>query len=321
MADVLRMLPNDPAKKSEMKQILVGGMTRETDELQCSVYAPHECLPGEGFLVQAFAHLKEHAPQLEALAKEADRGASRRGAEKLGAVARGQELLFHLDMPGLKVDDPTQSVVWNGEIESAQFGVTTPEDFRPRRINCKLTVSVKEFPIGHVRFVFEVVAAPRPADENAAKDEEGEGAGLGPGGAFVRYRKGFVSYASEDLPEVLARVQVMRLLGIEFFHALLSLKPGERWERALYKHIDESDVFFLFWSAAANKSEWVEKEVRYALARKGADDERPPEILPVILEGPPDVPPPSYLDERHFNDPLALLIRAAAAARRRKKDA
>lgn len=304
--------PSDEAvKQNEMKQVLVGGTTKADDELQCSVFAPHECAPGDGVLVQAFAHLAEHAPLLEGLAKEADRDSARRGADGLGGVARGQELFFHLNMPGLEVDEPLQSIVWNGEIESVQFGVTVPETFRPRRVNCKLTVSVQDFPIGHVRFVFEVAAAPRPAGEETRPYSSGQ---------YVRYRKGFVSYASEDVAEVLARVQVMRLLGIDCFQDLLSLKPGERWERELYKRIDESDVFFLFWSEAAHRSEWVEKEVRYALSRKGGDEEKPPEIMPVILEGPPRVPPPSYLPEQHFNDPFALLIKAVGKPRPGKKD-
>ena len=290
---------------------LAGGTKRVADELQCSVYAPHEAVPGDGFQVQAFAHLAEHAPLLGALAKEAEPDSSRRGVDKLGSVERGRELFFHLNMPGLEVDEPVQSIVWNGDIEPVQFGVNVPDSFKPRRINCKLTVSVEGVAIGHVKFVFAVVAAPRPAEAEHPPV---------PSGDYVRYRKGFVSYASEDLAEVLPRVQVMTQLGIDCFQDLLSLKPGERWERKLYKRIDESDVFFLFWSAAAHKSEWVEKEVRYALGRKGADEEGPPEIMPVILQGPPQVPPPSYLPDYHFNDPFALLIKAVGPPRSEKKE-
>ena len=301
---------DDSASRKEAKMGLVGGMKKVKDELQCSVFAPFEAAPGDGFLVQAFAHLAEHARLLEGMAKEADRDAVRRGADKLGEVARGQELFFHLDMPGLAVDEPVQSVVWNGDIESVQFAVGVPEEFKPRRLNCKLTVSVEGIPIGHVKFVFEVAAAPPPAGAETPLNSSGQ---------YVRYRKGFVSYASEDLAEVLARVQVMTQLGIECFQDVLSLKPGDRWEKKLYLHIDESDVFFLFWSAAAHKSVWVEKEVRYALGRKRDDEDGPPEIMPVILPGPPEVPPPSYLPDYHFNDPFALLSKAAVNTRRAEK--
>jgi hypothetical protein len=41
---------------------------------------------------------------------------------------------------------------------------------------------------------------------------------------------------------------------------------------ALDRKIDESDVFFLFWSTAAKQSEWVVKEVRYAIERHEGND-------------------------------------------------
>ncbi|MGA2076968.1 MAG: hypothetical protein ABSH52_26050 [Terriglobia bacterium] len=40
-------------------------------------------------------------------------------------------------------------------------------------------------------------------------------------------------------------------LRIKYFQGALSLEPGERWQKALYRHIDESDLFLLFWSSAA----------------------------------------------------------------------
>jgi hypothetical protein len=51
---------------------------------------------------------------------------------------------------------------------------------------------------------------------------------------------------------------------------------------ALDRKIDESDVVFLLWSTAAKQSEWVVKEVRYAIERRSGDDLAPPEIVPVI---------------------------------------
>ena len=97
--------------------------------------------------------------------------------------------------------------------------------------------------------------------------------------------------------------------SISFFQDLLTLDPGERWEKALYRHIDASDVFFLFWSTSAKNSEWVMKEVRYALERKNLDENAPPEIVPIVIEGPPPVPPPPELEHLHFNDTFIYFIR------------
>jgi hypothetical protein len=65
------------------------------------------------------------------------------------------------------------------------------------------------------------------------------------------------------------------------------LDPGDRWQQELYRNIDNCDLFLLFWSTWAKNSEWVRKEVGYALDRKGWDDLSPPEIRPVIVQPPP----------------------------------
>ena len=111
----------------------------------------------------------------------------------------------------------------------------------------------------------------------------------------------------------LRRVQAFRIAGISVFQDVLDLDPGQRWERALYREIDLCDVFLLFWSRAAAASEWVAKEIDYALNRKRGDDERPPAIQPVPIEGPPPTPPPAALRHVHFNDALLTHIKAASA--------
>jgi hypothetical protein len=103
---------------------------------------------------------------------------------------------------------------------------------------------------------------------------------------------------------------VLRALRIRYFQDLLSLGPGERWERELYRHIDKCDAFLLFWSRAARDSEWLLKEARYALARRGDDDQAPPAILPILLEPPPPTPPPPDLAHLQFNDPLTYFLGA-----------
>jgi hypothetical protein len=123
-----------------------------------------------------------------------------------------------------------------------------------------------------------------------------------------RYRRAFISYASSDRNEVLKRAQMLEGAGIEFFQDLLTLKPGQRWERELYREIDRCDVFYLFWSTAAKKSTWVIKEVHYALDRRRGHEDAPPAIVPVIIEGPPPVPPPPELAHLHFNDRMIYFM-------------
>jgi hypothetical protein len=286
-----------------------------SDEVTCTVFAPSEAPPGDCFLVQVFAHLPEQAALLAEKALESDEAAKQRGSKKLETmIERGQELVFNLAMPGMEIDETSQALIWDGEVDSVQFAVTIPEASKTGNIIGTVTVCYESVPIGHIKFKFKITPGAQPEQHQVLPTTCAEAASL-PQQSFVRYKQAFISYASEDRPEVLKRVQMLRMADIKFFQDLLTLEPGDKWEQSIYKYIDESDVIFLFWSTAAKRSPWVEKEVRYALTRKGGQDEAAPEILPVIIEGPPVVPPPDDLKMLHFNDTFMYFIKADEATR------
>ena len=287
------------AVEEKLSALILGTKGKTDEDVCCTVFAPYEAAPGDAFLVQAFAHLAEQAPLLTEIAKQADRDTAKRGSEKLGEITRGEKLGFYLEMPGLEIDEPSQSLDWLGEITSLEFGVSVPETFKPRSINCKLSVSRHGVPIGHVKFNFKVSAVPQATVTDA---------GLKAHQNFALYKLAFISYASADRSEVMKRVQMLDLAKIKYFQDLLSLEAGEQWEPAIYRYIDECDVFYLFWSTAAKESKWVEKEVQRALKRKGDKFDAPPEIMAVPIEGPPPVPPPPYLDSIHFDSKFLYFI-------------
>jgi hypothetical protein len=185
--------------------------------------------------------------------------------------------------------------MWRGRPESIQFAAHIPEHHPPKNVIGTVTVSQNSIPLGHVKF--KLTIANTKSDAPAISD------------CWVRYKKAFISYASQDRAEVLKRVQMLSVLNLKFFQDVLDLSPGDRWRKELYRHIDESDLFLLFWSSHAKRSEEVMKEVRYAKARKRGDEYAPPEIIPVIIEGPPPVEPPPELSHIHFNDYLVYFIR------------
>jgi hypothetical protein len=272
------------------------------ERIDSTVYAPNQAEPGNCFLVQVFVHLPEQAESLDALAKMADTDAGRRVRSQIQEpIARGTQLTFLLAMPGLEIDDSSQSCIWGGEPTAVQFGVTVPKDFEPGDVLATVTICASTIPIGHLKFKFTVVAkgagASAATESNVASN-------------LVRYRRAFISYASADRSEVLKRVQMMSLLKprIEYFQDLLTLDPGDPFEKLIYQYIDESDVLFLFWSEAASKSSWVEKEILYAKNRKVGGGQAGPEIIPVLIEGPPPVKPPAQLDFLHFNDRFLYFI-------------
>ena len=84
---------------------------------------------------------------------------------------------------------------------------------------------------------------------------------------------------------------------LDVFLDVVKLRSGEDWEEKLWQVIPESDVFYLFWSAAAKASPWGEREWRCALNRRGEEF-----IDPVPLVSPEEVRPPDELSKKHFND-------------------
>jgi hypothetical protein len=282
-----------PAERPE------GGEAIPFDEVECSVFAPPRAPQGCVLFVQMFAHTPAQTEDAERMARQFDDRSQRRGFSTLDLpVPRGATLAFHLLLPGLQVDDPVQHLAWRGRPGSVQFSVSVPADFAPGVVVGTARISRDSAPLGHVKFKLEVTAGKQPHVDKAVP------AGV----AARRYRKAFISYASADRDEVLKRVQMLRQVGVDFFQDVLDLEPGSRWERQLYRHIDDSDLFLLFWSSSARQSKWVMEELRYALQRKGSNELAPPEIQPVVIEGPPPPPPPEELAHLHFNDYFLYFI-------------
>ena len=84
------------------------------------------------------------------------------------------------------------------------------------------------------------------------------------------------------------------VLGMQSLRDVHVLRSGEKWHPALLKHIEQADIFQLYWSDNAKHSTYVEQEWRHALKQA-----RPSFIRPLYWEHPmPD--PPLELDEIHF---------------------
>ncbi|MFH1330146.1 MAG: toll/interleukin-1 receptor domain-containing protein [Actinomycetota bacterium] len=265
------------------------------DPVDCTVFAPSRAAPSETFLVQVLAHRPEREEDARRIAEEADEGSRRAGSVSLGTeLEAGSVLTIELVLPGLTVDEPVQTLTWRGRTDSTAFGVSVPSGASPGPVVGRVLVSQASVPIGIIRFKLRIVGGRQQADDRE------------PIGEAHRYRQAFISYASPDRSEVLRRVAMLRLVGIRCFQDVLSLDPGEPWERRLYESIDHSDVLFLFWSTAARDSEWVTREWRYGLERKGEEF-----IRPVIIEGPPFPQPPPELAHLNFADSIQCFVAAS----------
>jgi hypothetical protein len=209
-------------------------------------------------------------------------------------LRRGAQVEIAFSADGLVVDDPVQSIVWQVEPAYCQFLARIPTGTSGQSFFPVVRVSVDGQLVGPIKF--------RLASDDTASQPASEPLGdhAGP------YRYAFVSYASKDREEVLKRVQMLEVLKTEFFQDILSLDPGDRWEKKLYVNIDRCDLFLLFWSQAAKDSQWVIKEAEYALAHQQRHPQSEPDLVPVVLEQ--SVPPPENLSAFHFNDRIGYLI-------------
>jgi len=243
-----------------------------------------------------FLHLPKQSNAAAALASQFDSDAAARGATGLTAdVTRGAAIMIELDAPGLEVAEPVQTLVWRGRPASATFEASVPLGLAVKLVIAMVRISIEGVPCGHVKFKTTIGPAPPGAECPVVH-------------RWCRYRRAFISYCATDRDEVLKRVQMLKRLHIDFFQDVLDIEPGAEWEPLLYRRIDECDVFLLFWSSAAGASEWVRKEFLYALDRKTRDADDQPELIPVILEGPPIPPPPPELKHLHFNDQILNFV-------------
>jgi hypothetical protein len=230
-----------------------------------------------------------------------DAAAERRGTYSLPLdLPPNTRVDLRLEVPNLAVNEADAVLTWRGRPTAAQFEVTVPAAAPGTEAIGRIRFAVAGVPAGTLRFKVALAARGFAVEHGALREAEA-----------VRYRRAFVSYSAQDRAEVLRRVQAFRIAGLSIFQDALDLDPGERWERALYREIDQCDVFLLFWSRAAAASEWVAKEIAYALARKAGNEDQPPAIQPVPIEGPPPPPPPEALRQLHFNDALLAQIQAA----------
>jgi hypothetical protein len=268
---------------------LVG--SSEDEDVDCTVFAPRSLRHAESSLVQVFLHPRADAAYAAARAQEADPGAEVRIARCLDCSVRvGARVRVELRAPGAWVERTVESIIWRGTPEVAQFEVAVM-DRAITGLVATVSITVDREPVGRLKFKLAVGYGPPVAPEPV-------------GDSARNYRAAFISYASQDRDKVLLWRRMARRFELKVFQDRVDLEPGDRWSEVLERAIDDSDLFVLFWSLAAQRSDWVRREVRRALEHQGLDEEELPEIWPVILEGPPPAAPWKELSHLHFDDPL-----------------
>jgi len=79
----------------------------------------------------------------------------------------------------------------------------------------------------------------------------------------------FISYSSKDRRQADLLQDALEARGHRVWRDVRSIACGEEWEPAIYRALDNADVFVLLASERSAESEWVRDEVRAALSLYG----------------------------------------------------
>lgn len=274
------------------------------DMVHFSMTSPQVVKPAASFVIYIWAHLERQRDIVIQRAQEAyaDNKISIQSKGPI-KVTRGTVLSVRLKLEGLIVENPEDTILWEGEIGNATFLVKVPEGAKEGSRSGVATIYIDGMQILRLYFVIQI--GPTQSKVESIPTHE------------ARYRKAFPSYSSKDRDAVLCRIQGIQKVApyLEVNMDVIRLRSGQYWEKELWKIIPQNDIFYLFWSKNACKSEWVEKEWRCALKTKGIDF-----IDPVPLVSPDEVPPPTELAGKHFNDWVLAFMRGKNASPQNERD-
>jgi TIR domain len=295
--------PPDMAKMREHAYPHPSDTDDVSDLIDFSVFAPPTASVGTEIFVQVMLHVASDLAAARQRAAEIDDSAALRGTSTLQIpIPDGSRVTVMLAFDGadVAIDRPVQTMRWSRQLVAVNFLVKTPSV--PRTIFPVVRVGRDGAIAGEMRFKLDVVARSTTNTVGILQDPE-----------CKRYQRVFFSYSSQDRRRVLEVAQSYRVLGVSFFNDILSLEPGQRWQQGLYKEIDICDLFLLFWSYASSRSEWVAKEAQYAVAQRKKSGDLRPDIVPLILDGPPPPAVPDFLSHLHFDDWMRYAISATKA--------
>lgn len=256
------------------------------DNVHFTVTAPTSMVSGNSYFLSVWAHLQEQMGEVVQRVKEINQ-------EKISTkgphpIKKGSLIKVYLEIPDFLVEDSEDSIYWDGEIGNATFPFRIHENTKIGDYTGKLTYYINGLQIGKQYLQLKV------------SDNEDITGQISTSEEWIN--RAFASYSSKDRDEVLARVHGMQkvLPKLKVFVDVINLRSNDKWKERLKQEIEEADVFYLFWSNNAQKSEWVEKEWRCAFNIKGIDF-----IDPLPLETPEKAPPPNELSaHKHFYDPI-----------------
>ena len=224
------------------------------NEVYSSIFAPAEVKRKSHLQVQVYLHLYEESEKVKSLANESDKNAERRDYIPLSLKLRnGDKVDVEFNVYGeTRLMSERKSIIWQGSFTKCSFDYFVPKDIDVDELSCEANLSVNGAMIGDMRFITQIVNAPR---------------NLNPGILSHRFNKIFISYAHQDAQQIKLLALAYKAQGVDYFYDRDSLAPGDIYEEKIFDYIDTSDLFVLCWSKNAAASDYVTKEKGRALLR------------------------------------------------------
>jgi hypothetical protein len=272
------------------------------DRVHFQVVAPPTVRPGQAFCLGLWAYTeKQRSAVARRIRARAQRDEVLVGSKGPLRIARGTQMVAQVELEDCVIRDSFGVILWEGEIGNHDFPVRVPQGAPPGDRQGAVRISIEDLLVAVVHFTIAVGVASSQVTELSLETR--------------RFSTAFASYASEDRPEVVRRVQGIEAASVQVWMDVISLRAGNDWAREIENKIGSTDIFYLFWSRHAAASEWVRKETQLALDRKGNEY-----VRPIPLETVHDVQPPTWLPNKHWNDILLYLLYAEESLRARGAD-
>ena len=215
--------------------------------------------------------------------RERYRGAQ---ATEPAALRRGVKLTIVPEIPGFRSNPAEMTITWDDDVQQHEFQIRAETAAPGTSVNGQITVYAG--PI--IRGVIPVSLYVEQPRERPGTPEEFASA------AARAYRHVFVSYAHRDMAVVRSCEAAAQSLGDEYLRDVRILRSGQDFDERLLDKIRDADLFQLFWSPNAARSQWVRREWEFALSLLAA---RESFVRPVYWSKQPyDIP--SELAPLHF---------------------
>lgn len=227
---------------------------RKTYQVYSSVFAPAEISVFSHMLVQVYLHRYDEIEEVKRFAQESQKNAERRDFAPLRCKLKtGDKVDVILNIYGKTLlMSEKKSVIWQGSFTKCSFDYFISEDINVDGLSCAIILTVNGAMIGEMLFTSKIIENPRDLNTYIISKQ---------------YNKIFISYAHEDEEKVRPYAKAYQIENKDYFFDRDYLTIGDIFPKEIEDYINSADLFLLFWSENAAKSEYVQKECHQALQR------------------------------------------------------